>query len=90
MADSNRSTIEVEPPNFVPIGAGIAVDLGHGVDAVEVELARVRVAGEVPFLPGTTADVTDGRAGPGPEEVGNHARISNVKVSILQRRENQH
>lgn len=88
MADSDRNTIAVESPDFVPIVGGVAVDLGYGVDAVEVETAWGRVTGEIPFLPGTTAYATNGRAGPGPEEVGNHTRVSDVDVSVLRRENN--
>jgi len=87
MANSNRNTFVVDSPNFVPIVGGIVVDVGHGVDAVEVESAWVVTGDELPFLPGTTADVTDGGAGVGPEDVGNHARVSDVDVSILRRGE---
>ena len=88
MADSSRNTIQVESPNFVPIISGIGVDIGHGLDTVEVEIAWVRVTDDVPFQPGTAADVTDGGAGAGPDEVGNLARASGVEVIILRRRGN--
>jgi hypothetical protein len=74
----------VKSSNFVPIVAGIVVDVGHGVDAVKVVSAWVRVTTGVPFSPRTTADVTDGGAGVGPGEVGNRARVSDVDVIILQ------
>jgi hypothetical protein len=88
MADSNCNTIVVESPNFIPIVSGIAVDIGHRWDAVEVEPAWVRVIRSVPFLPGPIADFTDRGTGARPQEVGYHARVSNVDVGILGRGEN--
>ena len=87
MAESNSNTIVVESSNSISIVAGIAVDIGHGWDAVEVEPAWVRVAGGVPFLPVPTADVTNRGAGAGAKKVGNHARVSDVDVSVLGRGE---
>src|ERR1700729_2555666 len=86
MTETNRNTIVVESPNYIPIVAGIAVDIGHRWNAVEIEPAWVRVTGAVPFLPGPSADLTDRRAGAG-EEVGNHERVSDVDVIILGRGE---
>jgi hypothetical protein len=75
----------VQSPNFIPIVAGIVVDVVHAVDAVEVVSAWAGVAEGTPLLPTTTADGTDEGAGVGPGEVGNFARVSNVEVSILAR-----
>jgi len=75
----------VQSPNFIPIVAGIVVDIIHAVDAVEVVSAWAGVADDMPFCPRAIADGTDGSSGVGPGEVANHARVSNVEVTILTR-----
>ena len=85
IAGCHRSTIEVQPPNFIPSVAGIVVDVVHAVDAVEVVVAWAGVADDMPFRPRTVADGTDSGARFGSEEVANHARVSNVEVCILTR-----
>lgn len=55
------------------------------MDAVEIIVAWVGVTDDIPFVPRAIADGADGRAGVGPEQIGNLARVSNVQVSILMR-----
>lgn len=75
----------VQSSNFTPIIAGIVVDIVHGVDAVEIVPAQVQVTADIPYLPRTIADITEGGAGAGPGDVGNFTRVSNKEVSILRR-----
>jgi hypothetical protein len=72
----------VQSSNFIPIVIGIVVDVLLAVDAVEVVLARVGVADDIPIRP-RAADGTYSGARVGPGEVGNLARVSNVEVVIL-------
>lgn len=83
MAENHRTTVVVQSSNDVSVVACIGVDIAHGMDTVEIVSAWVRVAIDMPILPRTIAYGTDLGAGVGPDEDANHARVSNVDVSIL-------
>ena len=76
----------INSPNFIPIVAGIIVNVSHAVDAVEVVLSRTQVGDDIPFSPRTIADGSDSGAGVGSGEVGDLTRVSNVELSILTKR----
>jgi len=83
IAERHRNTIVINSPNLIPIVTGIVVNVGHTVDAVEVVSAWAGVGDDMPFGPRTVADGSDGGAGVGSGQVGNLARVSNVKIIIL-------
>lgn len=83
IAERHRNTIVINSSNLIPVITGIVVDIGHAVDAVEVVFSWAGVGDNMPFGPRTIADGSDGGAGVGSGQVGNLARVSNVKIVIL-------